>query len=345
MAGGSRGVTGARALAAALVCALLTTLLTATASPASAAVGFTGHLDGADSPAPGQVRVQGWVFDNDAPPAPVRVHVYVGGRAGDPGAVGYDLGPATVPRSDVGAVYPGAGPNHGFSWTIDVPLHGTREVSVYAIDVNGGANELLDARVVTIANPPPQTTISASPAASTSVPAGTTTTATYAFAASEPGSTFACSWDGGPWAGCTSPTSAAVGVGAHTFAVRATDAEGAPDPTPASHAFSVLALPEPVVVPPPPPPPPPPVPRLGLSVRAVEKGSKVRIDIGPDLEQSNYRLVVQRARGKAWRTLRRTQTLGPRDRVVLDLPRGHYRIVVPPQQGMAGARATVRLRR
>ena len=61
------------------------------------------------------------------------------------------------------------------------------------------------------------------------------------------------------------------------------------------------------------------------------------------IEQSNYRLTIQRKATKKWRTVRRTQTLGPRDRITIDLRRGTYRVVVPAQHGLQGVRATARL--
>lgn len=57
-------------------------------------------------------------------------------------------------------------------------------------------------------------------------PAGPTndTTPTFTFT-SEPGATFTCQVDGGPFGACTSPfTTAVLANGAHTFGVRATDA-------------------------------------------------------------------------------------------------------------------------
>jgi hypothetical protein len=94
---------------------------------------------------------------------------------------------------------------------------------------------------------PPQTTINTGPDSST-----TSTTATFTFSANETGSAFACRLDGGSWTPCSSPDSlTSVGVGSHTFDVRATDGSGNTDATAASRTWTVTA-------PPPPPPPPPP---------------------------------------------------------------------------------------
>jgi len=76
-------------------------------------------------------------------------------------------------------------------------------------------------------------------------PSGTigTTTAQFAFSASEPGSTFACRFDSssaGDWQPCISPkTYNALADGAHTFEVRATDDAGNTDATPATRTFTV----------------------------------------------------------------------------------------------------------
>jgi uncharacterized protein YhfF len=87
----------------------------------------------------------------------------------------------------------------------------------------------------------PDTTITATPADPSRF-----TDASFSFSASEPGSTFECRLDAGAWAGCTSPTAlSGLPAGSHTFAVRATDAAGNLDPSPAVFSWVVdLTAPE-----------------------------------------------------------------------------------------------------
>lgn len=76
----------------------------------------------------------------------------------------------------------------------------------------------------------------------TSGPSGTTSdsTPTFAFASSEPGSTFQCRLDNTSYAACTSPmTLGPLAAGPHSFDVRATDPAGNTDVTPATRAFTV----------------------------------------------------------------------------------------------------------
>ncbi len=73
-------------------------------------------------------------------------------------------------------------------------------------------------------NPPPETSVDA---------AGPP----FAFAASDPGSTFECSLDGGPFVPCASPWNEPVGPGTHTLVIRAIDPEGNADGTPETRVF------------------------------------------------------------------------------------------------------------
>jgi hypothetical protein len=82
---------------------------------------------------------------------------------------------------------------------------------------------------------PPNTTITASPAASSN-----SATASFSFSSTETGSTFGCKLDAGSFATCTTPKSyTGLTVGSHTFQVRATDAAGNTDSTPASFTWTI----------------------------------------------------------------------------------------------------------
>jgi len=87
---------------------------------------------------------------------------------------------------------------------------------------------------------PPETSIASGPTGST-----TSTSASFAFSSSESGSTFACKLDSGSWSSCSSPKSyTSLGVGSHTFSVRATDPAGNTDATPATRTWTVEAVKE-----------------------------------------------------------------------------------------------------
>src|SRR5439155_917961 len=67
-----------------------------------------------------------------------------------------------------------------------------------------------------------------------------TSSASFAFSSNETGSSFDCSLDGAPFAACASPASyTGLAQGPHTFEVRAIDAVGNIDPTPAGVAWTI----------------------------------------------------------------------------------------------------------
>ncbi len=88
---------------------------------------------------PGEFAVSGWAIDPNTN-APLSVHIYVGdvGRAFT----------ANESRPDVGAAYPAAGNNHGFSARVPVNGPGETGVCVYAMNVGPGANVLLGCKTL-----------------------------------------------------------------------------------------------------------------------------------------------------------------------------------------------------
>jgi CSLREA domain-containing protein len=84
---------------------------------------------------------------------------------------------------------------------------------------------------------PPETTIDSGPTGTVSI-----ASATFEFSSSEAGSAFECSLDGAPFSGCASPKDyTSLADGSHTFEVRAIDAAGNTDPTPAKRSWTVDA--------------------------------------------------------------------------------------------------------
>jgi len=134
-------------------------------------------------------------------------------------------------------------------WLVNGVVLAEKAVSPYSFDWSSGASgpvtitaRALDAArnsatssvTITVDNTPPDTML-------TSTPAGVAPeSATFEFAASEQGSTFECSLDGGAFVACTSPRSyTGLAPGTHGFSVRAVDALGNVDPTPASYSWNV----------------------------------------------------------------------------------------------------------
>jgi hypothetical protein len=83
----------------------------------------------------------------------------------------------------------------------------------------------------------PDTVIGSGPAATS-----TSTSAGFTFSSTETGSTFTCAVNGGSPVACTSPLQlTGLAPGSYTLAVRATDAAGNADPSPATYAWTVQA--------------------------------------------------------------------------------------------------------
>ena len=117
------------------------------------------------------------------------------------------------------------------SWPLDAD--GNRALRAVATD--NASNTGADAVDVTIDRTVPTTSIDSAP----SDPSGSTS-ASFEFSADEGGTSFECRLDAGSWGSCSSPqTYSSLPEGNHTFHVRATDAAGNVDPTPATFTWSV----------------------------------------------------------------------------------------------------------
>ena len=354
-----------QSMRALLALALAMAALVVVGGPAHADGGHNGTVDVLSSPAAGLLRVRGWVYDYDDGYAPVRLHLYVGGTFSDPNAQFFDLGVTDVARPDVPTVHAAAGPTTGFDRTVEVTKYGSQQIFLYALNAVGSVGDpgvLVGGTAVTINDPNPdgQFFSATSPAPGqvsvtgaavqvdgtekTRVAITTNGTLAGTLVADQRGPGFedfpimftgTVPSPGGDVTVCATAINQAAG---RDKDLGCKQVQVAPVPAP-------VPVPVPPVVDPVPPPPPAPTPTITLGLRAVKKKSRLRVDIGPDLDQSNYRFTVQRRSGTRWRTIRRTQTLGAQDVSVLNLPRGRYRVVVPRQHDLAGTRAEVRLRR
>jgi hypothetical protein len=112
---------------------------------------------------------------------------------------------------------------------------GAHSFQVRATDSAGNTDPTPASRSWTVDRSAPETTILSGPADPSS-----STDATFDFTASEAGSSFECSLDGAAFAACTTPfTATGLASGLHTFDVRATDAAGNADATPAAYTWTV----------------------------------------------------------------------------------------------------------
>ncbi|WIG97757.1 Ig-like domain-containing protein [Myxococcus sp. SDU36] len=119
--------------------------------------------------------------------------------------------------------------------TFPALAQGNHTLEVRAVDAAGNTDPTPAVYSWTIDSIAPDTTLSGGPSGAT-----TDTEATFSFTSSETPATFECSLDGGPFTACTIPvTMTGLADGAHTFAVRAVDAAGNVDPTPATRTWTV----------------------------------------------------------------------------------------------------------
>ena len=112
---------------------------------------------------------------------------------------------------------------------------GGHSFSVRATDAAGNTDASSAVRSWVVDFTPPDTSISSGPDNPTN-----STAASLVFTSTEPGSTFQCSLDGAAFVACASPLDyAGLTEGIRTFDVRATDAAGNTDATPATYSWEI----------------------------------------------------------------------------------------------------------
>ena len=125
----------------------------------------------------------------------------------------------------------GSGPAAAFNGpagiTASVPSDRTTQLRVRTTGA-GGTSACSAPFAYTEDSTPPDTAITEKPPRRT-----TNRTVTFAFTSTQPGSTFQCRFDTGPFGPCTSPLQATVPLGKRSFRVRAIDPSRNIDPTPA----------------------------------------------------------------------------------------------------------------
>ncbi len=111
---------------------------------------------------------------------------------------------------------------------------GAHTLQVRAIDAAGNVDPTPATRSWTVDTVPPDTTITGGPSGATA-----STSATFTYTSSEPaGATFQCALDGAAFGTCPASYTG-LQQGSHTFQVRAIDAAGNADPTPAARTWNV----------------------------------------------------------------------------------------------------------
>jgi len=201
---------------------------TATLPPGSYTFAVRALLDGVPDPSP---ATRTFTVDIVAPDTTI--------GAGPTGLIN-DATPTFTFSSEPGASFAcriDSGPFASCSspYTTIALADGPRTLDVRATDAAGNADGTPATRSFTIDATAPETALDAGPTGTSA-----NRSPTFAFS-SEPGVTFQCSLDDASSFGpCSSPfVTIALGDGPHTFRVRAADAAGNVDATPAERAFAV----------------------------------------------------------------------------------------------------------
>ncbi|MGO4257189.1 Ig-like domain-containing protein [Marmoricola sp. RAF53] len=156
---------------------------------------------------------------------------------GGPPAATRDTTPTFTFSSEAGATFSCALDAGAFAacaspFTTAALTNGTHTFRVRATDAAANTDATPATRTFRVDTVAPGTRWVKKPAKTVS-----TRRVTFRFASSEAGSTYVCKLDRGAWRACATPRTFAVKKGTHVFSVRAKDAAGNVDATPATYRF------------------------------------------------------------------------------------------------------------
>ena len=179
------------------------------------------------------------VVDTDAPPAPTIERPDDGASSGTStllvAGTAVDDADITVFEDDLPRASTPSREGGAWETQLQGVSDGEHSLKATAADLAGNTSPASGVRQVTVDTDPPETAISARPNNPTSRPS-----ATFEFSSDEAAATFECRLDGGAWESCSSPASyESLAEGEHAFEVRAVDAVGHVDETPASHRWTI----------------------------------------------------------------------------------------------------------
>ncbi len=190
-----------------------------------------------------------WTVDTLPPAAPVLLSPPFGAVVGPrPNVSGTTEPLATIEVVLDGVVAGTVTANSAGAWTFPSPtlVAGSHTVAARATDGAGNQGPLSPTRTFSVDDVPPETTLASGPQNPSN-----TRVAQFLFSSNEPGSSFECALDAGGFAACLSPrTYTGLSDGDHLFQVRAVDAAGNADPSPAAFNWTLDATPPdaPVIV-------------------------------------------------------------------------------------------------
>ena len=220
-----------------------------------------------------------WTVDTEAPDTTI--------ESGPAGTVSSNRADFELGSAEAGSTFEcklddGAWESCGSPRTLTGLANGEHTFRARATDAAGNTDPSPASRTWVVDAEPPDTSITAGPSGTVR-----TTSATFTFAASEPGASFECRLDDGDWAPCGSPRTLTrpLATAAHGFHVRALDQLGNADASEASRTWVVERTPQkptpPPVVDGPTPPATPAAPSQKLIAAQLERDLATTVRTAP----------------------------------------------------------------